>query len=241
MSRMQINEYKKARRNQSRVKVRESLFISEYLETKYYHIYMEAATMYNNINKKYPRKPDLRRTVEFRAWKNTTNPQAADHISQQRKGTYKRMGYEDILLTHPKETHQPLQQLTMRLEIPLIPSSSSTGQPPAKEDQTVTIMHDNPPPVDEISPEITDEITDEILQEGDQAPVQQDVPNIAPSLIEELSPQIIDKIIQDLRDDPEMYDLMQNVEQQIEEELVDLEVDVPEIPDRLEEELNQLW
>ena len=237
MSRMQINEYKKTRRNQSRVKVRESLFISEYLETKYHHIYMEAATMYNNINKKYPRKPDLRRTVEFRAWKNTTNPQAADHISQQKYGIYNRTEYKDILLTSLKETHRPLQQLSMRLEIPLMPSPSSTGQPPAKEDQTVTIMHDNPPPVSEISPEITDEI----LQEGDQSPVQQDVLNIVPSLIEELSPQTIDKIIQDLRDDPEMDDLMRNVEEQIEEELVDLEVDVPEIPDRLEEELNQLW
>ena len=234
MSRMQINEYKKARRNQSRVKVRESLFISEYLETKYNHIYMEAATMYNNLNKKYPQKPDLRRSVEFRVWKNTTSFQTSGHIPQQK---YDRTEYKDISLTPLKETHQSLQQLSMVLEIPLLSSPSSTRQPPAKEDQTVTTMHDNPPPVNEISPEITDEI----LQEGDQSPVQQDVSNIEPSLFGELSPQVIDKIIQGLRDDPEMNDLMRNVEEQIEEDLVGLEVDVPEIPDLLEAELNQLW
>ena len=201
MSRVEMNEYKKARRNQNRVKVRESLFIAEYLETKYHHVYMEAATMYNSLNEKHPRKPDLRRTVEFRAWKNKIKPRS---FGLSPKPKYNRATYKDIVLT-------PLQPLKMRLEIPLLPSPNSTNQPSDKDDQTT-----NPPPVDEI------------LQEGD-----------APSLLEELSPQVIDKIIQDLRDDPDMNDLMRDVEEQIEEEL--LEVDVPEIPDPLEEELNQIW
>ena len=212
---MEMNEYKKAKRNQSRAKVRESLFIAEYVQHKYSNVYMEAAAMYNNLNKKHPRKPDLRRTTEFRAWKNITKAQSTGHIPPTR---YKRTQYEDISLA-------ALQPLAVRLEIPLLPVANSTRQSSDKEDQTTT--HDNPPPVNEI------------LQEGDQTPVQQD-PNIVPSLIEELSPQVIDKIIQELRNDPDMDDLMQDVEEQIEEELLGLEIDIGEIPDPLGDELNQL-
>ena len=107
----------------------------------------------------------------------------------------------------------------MQLEIPLLQPPNPTRQ--SSDDQTT-----NPPP------------TDEILQKGEQASDQQDVRNITPSLMEELSPQVIDKIIKDLQNDPYMDDLMRDVEEQIEEEL--LEVDVPEIPDLLEEELNRL-
>ena len=233
---MEMNEYKKAKRNQSRANVRESLFIAEYVQNKYSNVYMEAAAMYNNLNKKHPRKPDLRRTAEFRAWKNNTKAQSTGHIPRTK---YKRAEYEDISLT-------PLRPLTVRLEIPLLPAANSTSQPSDKEAQTTnpllpaanstgqssdkedqTTTHDKPPPVDEI------------LQEGDQTPVQQD-PNIVPSLIEELSPQVIDKIIQDLRNDPDMDDLMQDVEEQIEEELLGLDIDIGEIPDPLGDELNQL-
>ena len=235
MSRIEMNEYKKARRNQSRAKTRESLFIAEYVQHKYSNAYMEAAVMYNNLNKKHPRKPDLRRTTEFRAWKNITKAQSTGHIPPKK---YKYTEYEEIPLTS-------LQPLTARLEIPLLPAANITNQSSDKEAQTTipllpvanstrqssdkedqTTTHDNPP-------------IDEILQEGDQTPVQQD-PNIVPSLIEELSPQVIDKIIQDLRNDPYMADLMLDVEEQIEEELLGLEIDIDEIPDPLGDELNQL-
>ena len=206
MSRLELNEYKKERRNRSRVKTRESLFITEYMETKYHHIYMEAAAMYNSLNEKYPRKPDLRRTPEFRAWKNVTKPKSFGLVPRQK---YRRPVYESISL-------KEIQPLTMQLEIPLSSSHSPTRQSSVKEYQT-----------------------DEILQ--DQPPVQQDISNIEPSLSGEVTPQVIEKIIQELRDDPEMNELMQNVEEQIEEELIGLDVDLPEIPDPLGEELSQLW
>ena len=209
MSRMEMNKYKRTKRNQNRAKVREALFIAEYLETKYQNIYMEAATMYNGLNEKHPKKPDLRRTAEFREWKNKIKPRSFGLSS---KSKYEHLTYKDIKLL-------PLQPLTMQLEIPLLQPPNPTRQ--SSDDQTT-----NPPP------------TDEILQKGEQASDQQDVRNITPSLMEELSPQVIDKIIKDLQNDPYMDDLMRDVEEQIEEEL--LEVDVPEIPDLLEEELNRL-
>ena len=207
MSLKELNEYKKERRNRSRVKTRESLFITEYMETKYHHIYMEAAAMYNSLNERYPRKPDLRRTAEFRTWKNVTKPKSFGLVPSKK---YRRPVYESISL-------KEIQPLTMQLEIPLSSSHSPTRQPSVKENQT-----------------------DEILQKGDQ-PVQQDVLSIEPSLSEEVTPQVIEKIIQELRDDPEMKELMQNVEEQIEEELIGLDIDLPEIPDLLGEELSQIW
>ena len=63
------NTYKNEKRNQSKVLKRQALFISEYVQTKYEGIYTEAASMYNKINKEHPRKPDLRKTLEFRLWK----------------------------------------------------------------------------------------------------------------------------------------------------------------------------
>ena len=197
MSQVEMNEYKKARRRQSRVKTRESLFIADYLEMKYNDVYTEVAKVYNSLNKKYPQKPDLRRTPEFRALKNKTNPK------------YNRSLYEGIILT------KPLQPLSMQLEIPLLPSPKCIKQSTHKDEQTTM---------------------DEIIQEGDQQ--QQDVSNIAPSLMENLSPEVVDKIIEDLRNDPDMHELMSDVEKQIEEEL--LEIDIPEIPDLLEEELARL-
>ena len=197
MSQVEMNEYKKAKRRQSRVKTRESLFIADYLEMKYNDVYTEVAKVYNSLNKKYPQKPDLRRTPEFRAFKNKTKPK------------YNRSLYEGIRLT------KPLQPLSMQLEIPLLPSPKCIKQSTHKDEQTM----------------------DEIIQEGDQQQ-QQDVSNIAPSLMENLSPEVVDKIIEDLRNDPNMHELMSDVEKQIEEEL--LEIDIPEIPDLLEEELARL-
>ena len=198
MSQVEMNEYKKAKRRQSRVKTRESLFIADYLEMKYNDVYTEVAKVYNSLNKKYPQKPDLRRTPEFRAFKNKTKPK------------YNRSLYEGIRLT------KPLQPLSMQLEIPLLPSPKCIKQSTHKDEQTTM---------------------DEIIQEGDQQQ-QQDVSNIAPSLMENLSPEVVDKIIEDLRNDPNMHELMSDVEKQIEEEL--LEIDIPEIPDLLEEELARL-
>ena len=50
---------------------RESLFISDYVSVKYKAIHQEAAALYNKINAKNSRKYDLRKTIEYKCWKNT--------------------------------------------------------------------------------------------------------------------------------------------------------------------------
>ena len=60
---------KKEQRRQGRSKVRQSLFINDYIFYKHYVIYQQAAQLYNELNEIYPKKPDLRRTEEFKNWK----------------------------------------------------------------------------------------------------------------------------------------------------------------------------
>ena len=59
------NEQRRANKS----KTRQALFIAEYIQAKYFHLYGEACTFYNSLNTLYPTKYDLRKTTEFRQWK----------------------------------------------------------------------------------------------------------------------------------------------------------------------------
>ena len=69
MAESELNLYKKEQRRDNRSRVRQAVFISEYVFCKYFSIYQEAGQLFNEINIIYPRKPDLRRSTEFRNWK----------------------------------------------------------------------------------------------------------------------------------------------------------------------------
>ena len=133
MATSQLNAYKNERRNQSKILIREALFINEYVQTKYKDIYNEAASLYNQINKKYSKKPDLRRTTEFKLWKNsvtTAKGQPGTYIPRQKRYSYNRTAYRDIVLTPstetPKKNHHPNMPLTLCLNIYTTDTSTST-------------------------------------------------------------------------------------------------------------------
>ena len=90
MDESQLALYKKQQRRENRSKVRQAVFVSEYVFYKHFDIYQEAAQLYNHINQLYPRKPDLRRTEEFRVWKNNVTGQPN---IRKRKPTVKRQPY----------------------------------------------------------------------------------------------------------------------------------------------------
>ena len=50
-------------------KRRQALFITDYIQAKYYNHYHEAACFFNALNIMYPIKPDLRKTPEYQSWK----------------------------------------------------------------------------------------------------------------------------------------------------------------------------
>ena len=60
-------------RRERQSKSRQSTFINEYIQHKYFAIYREAAQFYNRLNTLYPTKRDLRKCNEFKRWKMNLN------------------------------------------------------------------------------------------------------------------------------------------------------------------------
>ena len=138
MAASQSNQYKNEKRIERKGLIRQSIFISEYVQCKYPDLYHEAGLMYNEMNTKYPRKPDLRKCSEFRKWKNSvavSKGQQTTSIPREKQYRYNRTEYNNIVLnptnespiespTTPQENgylNQPLTQRIMCLNIPLMP------------------------------------------------------------------------------------------------------------------------
>ena len=139
MASSQTNSYKNQKRNERKGLIRQTLFITEYVQHKYPDIYGEAASLYNEINIKHPQKPDLRKSTEFRRWKNNiavSKGQTTTSIPREKEYIYNRMEYNNISLNSTTETssespapsqenqrlNRPLFPMTMCLNIPLIPT-----------------------------------------------------------------------------------------------------------------------
>ena len=260
------NVYKNNKRRESRSRIRQALFVNEYLETKYFQIYEEAALLYNSINKKYPCKPDLRRTNEFRSWKNALALKQdipITPIPRQKRHPYVHKPHMNILLpvnidhmaSLPDESNQNSTPTTedqspsaeiisskiMQLKIPLL--ASSKGKPrqtPVETPDKVSgivfdqVIHESTDIPQPSLPNETEIVFDQTIQESTGIP--------QPSLLDEIAPEVIEKIIAELRQEPELMDIMTDVEQRIELEEVGLEIDIPELPDPLQDELeNILW
>ena len=241
MAEPKSNAYKNERRNKAKILTREALFVNEYLQTKYKNIYNEAAGFYNRLNKQYAKKPDLRKTLEFRIWKNqiaAAKGQPATYIPRPKVYVYNRTQYKDIVISppveKPKEKHNIPNLLTPSLNIPLmaIPQHDTANGIVIQEDHQPT----DPPAVDSISTSTT------TIQEGDQVAIpviSEDDLLIDPSITDELMPEIVAQIIHDLQSDPSTKDLMDSIEN-LEQEIPELEIDPGilelEMDDRLEEE-----
>ena len=266
MAASQANSYKNQRRNETKILTREAIFVNEYLQTKYKDIYNEAANLYNEINKKYPQKPDLRKSAEFREWKNSvaiSKGEPRTYIPRQKTYKYNRTEYRDIKLTPTTESSRKKNChlngcLTMCLNIPLMAAPHNASEETATQQgdqladpsipqQTLSVIQEGDQPMDPSIPQQTLSV----IQEGDQ-PMDPSIPQqtlsviqegdqpMDPSILDQIPPETVEKIIDELRNDPNLKDMMDDVEQQIEEELVGLEIDLPELNDLLEQEL-ELW
>ena len=128
----QYNEQR--RRNKS--KSRQALFVSEYVQSKYFDVYSEACTFFNALNAMYATKYDLRKTGEFRQWKACINGEA----SQGRKGTP--MRYLDIQnvpqMSTFTQTQPPPRTHTDTESPPGTPTESPPGTPTERPPGTPT-------------------------------------------------------------------------------------------------------
>ena len=245
MAESNTTAYKKQKRRETRTNTREAIFVSDYIKSKYLHIYEEAAQEYNYLNQLYPCKPDLRRAVEYRLWKNNLARQQSSppsKIPRQKHRQYIHAPHRNIpvssqvdptgsLIVLPDaENQNPVPESPrsepekiMQLRIPLITPTQTVPKP----QQTPTEPVEAPTEAVEI-------ITEEVIQEVSDT--------LHPSLMDEIAPEIVDKIIAELREDPELKDIIVGMEQQIETEEVGLDIDIPDLPNPLEDELeNLLW
>ena len=193
------NAYKNEKRRHSRTLVREGMFISDYLKTKYECIYNEASVLYNTINQIHPQKPDLRRTREYRLWKNnlaSSRNMPTIIIPREKKRKLIHITHRNIPLsttTDNPTTEIPLTDLadyqsspqtpeksvkdkriptmTMQLNIPLIqiPIPAESVQPP----EEIPVESVQPPeeiPVESVQP--PEEIPVESVQPPEEIPVE---------------------------------------------------------------------
>ena len=247
------------------------MFISDYVYVKYNLIYQEAAALYNQINQKHPRKPDLRKTIEYRRWKNNiaaSNNMPVTPIPREKKRVLIHMVHRNIPIDTaglPDNTSTDMSTV----EIPLPDNTQASSENPILENTVPEnpSSTENPSPNDPRDiclsgmsmqlniplmqvptsaktvhrPQETacEEIT---LNEGDQAEVL-DPSILDPSILDEISPETMTKIIEELQREPNLMDIMAGIDNNIEddnnieEELVGLTIDLPDLPDPLEDEL----
>ena len=200
-------QIRKEQRKENRSKVRQALFISDYLRYKNFVIYQEAASFYNRINSDYPSKPDLRKTDEFKAWKmgipmrpKKVPREKSSHepIPMMDGNSFTLICQEAASPDKPVSPEQHSSQKVMQLRIPLMKPSVTT--------QIVTeeVLNEKPLQVatEEIAmeptipyPSLDEEIPDEIVTEK---PLQVAAEEIAmeptipyPSLDEEIPNEIV--------------------------------------------------
>ena len=90
-------ELYKVRRRERQSKVRQAVLISEYVYTKYFTIYQEAAQYYNELNALHPMKNDLRKCYEFRKWKTDTSGQSIIRaVTSGPRGRYHKVYHSNI-------------------------------------------------------------------------------------------------------------------------------------------------
>ena len=85
-------EYKDQKKLEYKIAVRQGIFITDYVKTKYDKIFQEAAELYNTISSKYPCKPNILKTSQYRKWKNeilSENHRPARRVPRQRDRYYK--------------------------------------------------------------------------------------------------------------------------------------------------------
>ena len=233
------NEVKAMKRFERRSTVRQALFTSEYLRCKYPHIFKEVATMYNDINTRYPKKPDLRKCLEFKQWKNCMAIQQGKEIMAIRTRKpykYRMASYSNIKLNPDSPTTpEKHQQKTMQLNIELMPL------PRGNNYQETVVEESSPPSAPEEHPDRPEQPLPEPLQEPLPEPLEDNIDPFRP--VDEISSEILDKILGELRLDPQLSAIMDDVQTEIQEQAVDipvvhaecpiqeqnLEVDIPEL------------
>ena len=250
MAASKTNAYKSQKRKYYKAITREGMFVADFVKTKYPKIYQEAATMYNIINQKHSNKPNIRKTLEYRQWKNQIakeNNMPVTPIPRQRNMIYSHMEYPNMQIENPGEipnipdetttsttentvpqSPSPLKDKRlagnqMELKIPLIqfPPLTQRSQPAASPAAVV----------EEDQGILTSAVQDITMGESHQLEV------INPSLFNEIPTEMMDNLIRELQRDPNLKSIMEEVETSMEEVETSMEEVETSMEEIIEEEI----
>ena len=171
-------------RHMEKSRRRQSYFISDYVQAKYFHLYSEAAQFYNALNMIYPTKNDLRKTDEYKNWKRAIN---GENLRKRRKQTQQ---YENINESEPQTPENVDESEPQTLESVDEPEPQTPENVDKPEPQTLESI-DEPEPQ---TPENVDEPEPQTLESVDEPEPQ------TPENVDEPEPQTPENV-----DESELY------------------------------------
>ena len=218
------------------------MFVNDYVKTKYKDIYVEAASLYNQLNQNYPRKPDLRKTVEYRRWKNdiaAKNNIPTTPIPRQKTRPYTHMIHPNIQIntttSPPHITASPPDNTSIDLstvEISISDETQPPAQNPVPQNPSPAEKQSSDHPLDErlggmtmrlsipliqipTSSAKTVQHPDQILSTAFQETTIDEGDQaevLDPSILNDILPETMEKIIQELQSDPSLNNIMAEIE-----------------------------
>ena len=188
-------ERRRQLRQEHSLNVRKCLFLIDYIQNKYVDIHSEAVQFFDAIDRRYPGKRDLTKTIEYKEWKrhivaSTTQKSGKDSSRDPTKSS-----------TLEKNTETIPHFDNFQLRIPLMEMNQNT--------ETTTVNEGTINPVEAIPPE---------------QPTLQTLSNdmvLTPSITEEISPEVFNQAIEELQADSELSCIFNNIEVQ---DLEDLDI-----------------
>ena len=244
MANREVIFQKKIQRRGLTAKKRQASFIAEYVYVKYFDIYKEAAHLFNQLNAIHPRRPDLRKSIEFKNWQRQIKglPKIRDYRN---RAITKRIFYQDIPLNTNDDVFKDSDiiercpQKVMQLNIPLlsIPQDKRQGGGETTNHQ---------------EPEEFEQVNEEVIDEGDTN--QDDLADVQPSVFDDLSQETLDEMFSQLQKDPSLAAIMRDFDPDVcmnvevgntaekehdDEDEFNLDIDI-DTDDLLEKELNDI-
>ena len=196
MANREVTFQKKIQRRDLTAKKRQACFVAEYVFVKYFDIYKEAAQLFNQLNAIHPRRPDLRKSIEFKNWQRQIKglPEIREYKNRtMTKGIF----YQDIPLNTNddvlKDIIQMCPQKVMQLHIPLL----SIPQDKTQERGETTKRQES---------EEFQQVNEEVIDEG--VTNQDDLAEVQPSIFDDLSQETLDDMISQLQNDPSLAAIM---------------------------------
>ena len=184
------------------------------MREKFSNIYSEALNFYSALDTLYPKKNDLRKTTEFRSWKQAIRDGNDSEILT--PVTPLNEAAQNQIQSN-RSTDQPDQQQqgdNLVLRIPLIPHSSIPSTPPeipssqpSTPPEIPSSQPSTPPEIPPHQPSTLPEIGAEFTVE--MPPLQ---PESLAGLNSENMDQRIQEIIEELQNDPDLNGILDNLQ-----------------------------